>query len=194
MLFRSVGTVAERPESYTGAAKLNYGPKALAGASVVRAQFVGQDDPGGSGIASYNVYVSDNGGPFTLWRLETTATSDTYAGVVGHTYGLDHQDEDFNNADLLDACGRGSCMDYSADPTNNTTPNQHDYDELVIIYSHSDGAAPQFATNPAGDAGVDLDGPSAWGQAIRFANGRGVLYERLVGPDQKVFTWVTWAE
>ena len=113
---------------------------------------------------------------------------------TGHTFGLTHQDEDFNNADLLDACGRGSCMDYSADPSNNTTPNQHDYDELVIIYSHSDGAAPQFATNPAGDAGVDLDDPSAWGQAIRFANGRGVLYERLVGPDQKVFTWVTWAE
>jgi LytR cell envelope-related transcriptional attenuator len=42
-----VGTVAERPESYTAAAKLSYGPKALAGASVVRAQFVGQDDPGG---------------------------------------------------------------------------------------------------------------------------------------------------
>jgi hypothetical protein len=42
-----VGTVAERPEGYTGGAKLSYGPKALAGASVVRAQFVGQDDPNG---------------------------------------------------------------------------------------------------------------------------------------------------
>jgi hypothetical protein len=42
-----VGTVAERPQNYTGGAKLIYGPKALAGASVVRAQFVGQDDPGG---------------------------------------------------------------------------------------------------------------------------------------------------
>jgi LytR cell envelope-related transcriptional attenuator len=42
-----VGTVAERPENYAGGAKLNFGPKALAGASVVRAQFVGQDDPGG---------------------------------------------------------------------------------------------------------------------------------------------------
>src|SRR5437867_3646095 len=112
---------------------------------------------------------------------------------VGHEFGLAHQDENFNNADLLDACGRGSCMDYSADPTNNTTPNQHDYDELVIIYSHSDGPTPQLAVTPA-DEGVDLDDPSAWGQAVRFENGRGIVYERTIGPDQKVFTWVIWAQ
>src|SRR2546427_5017783 len=35
---------------------------------------------------------------------------------MGHTLGLAHQDENFYNPDLLDACGRGSCMDYSADP------------------------------------------------------------------------------
>jgi len=112
---------------------------------------------------------------------------------TGHILGLDHQDTDFNNADLLDACGRGSCMDYSADPTNNTTPNQHDYDELVIIYSHSDGPVPLAAATPADD-GVDLDNPSAWGQAVSFSNGRGVAYERTIGPDQKIFTWVIWAQ
>ncbi len=48
----------------------------------------GQDDPGGSGIASYDVYVSDDGGPFTLWQSDTTATSATFAGQVGHTYGF----------------------------------------------------------------------------------------------------------
>ena len=48
----------------------------------------GQDDPGGSGIAFYNVYVSDNGGPFTLWQSDTTATSATFTGVAGHTYGF----------------------------------------------------------------------------------------------------------
>lgn len=45
-----VGTVADRPENYAAGAKLSYGPKALAGASVVRAQFVGQDDAGGFNI------------------------------------------------------------------------------------------------------------------------------------------------
>jgi RHS repeat-associated protein len=48
----------------------------------------GVDDPGGSGIAAYDVFVSDNGGPFTLWQNSTTATSATYTGVVGHTYGF----------------------------------------------------------------------------------------------------------
>ena len=112
---------------------------------------------------------------------------------TGHILGLDHQDTNFNNADLLDACGRGSCMDYSSDPSNNTTPNQHDYDELVIIYSHSDGPTPQLAVTPA-DEGVDLDDPSAWGQAVRFENGRDIVYERTIGPDEKTFTWVIWAQ
>ncbi len=43
-------------------------------------------DGSGSGIADYNVYVSDNGGPYTLWQSDTTATSATYAGQVGNTY------------------------------------------------------------------------------------------------------------
>jgi RHS repeat-associated protein len=48
----------------------------------------GQDDPGGSGIAFFDVYVSDNGGPFTPFLLGTTATSATYSGSFGHTYGF----------------------------------------------------------------------------------------------------------
>jgi RHS repeat-associated protein len=48
----------------------------------------GQDDTGGSGVASFNVYVSDSGGPFTLWQSATTATSAVFTGVDGHTYGF----------------------------------------------------------------------------------------------------------
>jgi RHS repeat-associated protein len=43
-------------------------------------------DGAGSGIASFNVYVSDNGGGFTLWQADTTKTSATYTGQVGQTY------------------------------------------------------------------------------------------------------------
>jgi hypothetical protein len=45
-------------------------------------------DPGGPGIASYNVYVSDNGGPFTPWLTNTTQTSATFNGQAGHSYGF----------------------------------------------------------------------------------------------------------
>jgi hypothetical protein len=48
----------------------------------------GSDDPGGSGIARYDVFVSDNGGPFVPFMQNTTLTSATFTGVVGHTYGF----------------------------------------------------------------------------------------------------------
>lgn len=41
-----------------------------------------------SGVRNYDVFVSDNGGPFELWQLETTAGSAFYQGVSGHTYGF----------------------------------------------------------------------------------------------------------
>ena len=115
---------------------------------------------------------------------------------VGHTFGLAHQDENFNNPDLLDACGRGSCMDYSADPSNNTTPNQHDYDELVTIYSsHLDGAAAlaMDSATPVDDE-TEVEDPSTWGQAMGFANGRPILFEQDLGGGNKKVTFVIWAQ
>jgi len=41
----------------------------------------------GPGIASYNIYVSDNSSTaYTLWQSDTTKTSATYTGQAGHTY------------------------------------------------------------------------------------------------------------
>jgi hypothetical protein len=48
----------------------------------------GADDPGGSGIASYDVFVSDNGRPFTPFLTGTTQTSAVFTGKAGHTYGF----------------------------------------------------------------------------------------------------------
>lgn len=42
----------------------------------------------GSGLQGFTIYVSDTGGPFTAWLLNTTAASSDYQGVVGHTYGF----------------------------------------------------------------------------------------------------------
>jgi hypothetical protein len=50
---------------------------------------------------------------------------------VGHTFGLDHQDE--SGADFH------TCMDYADNPdADNTHPNRHDYEELASIYAHLD--------------------------------------------------------
>jgi hypothetical protein len=52
---------------------------------------------------------------------------------VGHTFGLDHQDE--SGADLH------TCMDYATKPdADNMHPNAHDYEQLAAIYQHKDAS------------------------------------------------------
>ncbi len=48
----------------------------------------GQDNAGGSGVAGYSVYVSDNGGHYSPIATNTTATSMTFNGQNGHTYNF----------------------------------------------------------------------------------------------------------
>ncbi len=43
---------------------------------------------GATSIASYDVYVSDDGGPFVPFQTDTSATSATFTGQSGHTYGF----------------------------------------------------------------------------------------------------------
>jgi RHS repeat-associated protein len=48
----------------------------------------GADDAGGSGIASFDVFVSDNGGAYAAFLTATTDTSALFHGVDGHTYAF----------------------------------------------------------------------------------------------------------
>lgn len=107
---------------------------------------------------------------------------------IGHTLGLDHQDENSSNANL------GTCMDYTNDPSTNQHPNKHDYDELETIYNaHFDSTTTVGQTLQNGRADADLDEPAQWGKEVRrSANGRTSLYERDLGNEHKVFTFVIW--
>ncbi len=67
---------------------------------------------------------------------------------IGHDWGLGHQDE--SGADL------NTCMDY-ASSLDNEHPNQHDYDQLVTIYSHLD-ATSTISAAPAGASDAGLAG------------------------------------
>ena len=49
-------------------------------------QWTGEDTADGSGLASYTIYVSTNGGAFTPWLSETTDTEAIFTGEVGKTY------------------------------------------------------------------------------------------------------------
>lgn len=112
---------------------------------------------------------------------------------VGHTFGLDHQDTNFNNKNL------GTCMDYTSNPEgppDNEHPDQHDYDELVTIYTHFDtfDAADGSSTPPAMND-IELSGPGQWGKVIRGSRESGTsVYELDFGGGNKVFTFVTWAK
>lgn len=42
----------------------------------------------GSGVASFDVFLSTDGGALTLWKVATTATNAPFRGVIGHRYGF----------------------------------------------------------------------------------------------------------
>jgi len=50
----------------------------------------GQDDAGGSGVASYDIFVSEDGGSYTpfLTDVPATETSATFTGTPGNTYAF----------------------------------------------------------------------------------------------------------
>ena len=54
--------------------------------SSVTVQWTGAD--AGSGIKDFTIYVSDNGGPFTIWQQNIISTSAVFVGQPGHTYSF----------------------------------------------------------------------------------------------------------
>ena len=105
---------------------------------------------------------------------------------IGHTFGLNHQDENFNNPNL------GTCMDYTSNPESNQHPNQHDYQQLASIYSHLDSTNTASAM-PAGFANADVHAVENWGQKVSD-NGHTALFVRDFGKGFKIFTFVIWAQ
>jgi hypothetical protein len=92
---------------------------------------------------------------------------------VGHVFGLGHQSEDPN-------VNMGTCMDYYKVP--NLHPNQHDYDQLVSIYSHPDTTSTVGLITTAAGSGRGLK---------RIDE---TTYVEDVGPGQKRFVFVFWKD
>jgi len=119
---------------------------------------------------------------------------------VGHTFGLDHQDENFYNLNL------GTCMDYTNDPArndgagDNLHPNQHDYDMLETIYAHLDtsttvaAALPTSPKNSRREDDIGNDTRDFGRELKRSGDGRVSLYELDLGNGDKVLTHVLWAD
>ena len=111
---------------------------------------------------------------------------------VAHTFGLDHQST--NGSSL------NTCMDYfsntgaNAGSTLSTKPNTHDFDELVIIYTHLDSTTTvAAATAPTASKSDVSDDPNTWGILIsQSKNGRSSTYERYNEDGSKTLTHVYW--
>lgn len=143
---------------------------------------------GGTHITQGTVKLNDtyfNTAPYntSAWRALVTCQE------IGHTFGLDHQDTNFSNINL------GTCMDYTNDPSTNQHPNDHDYEELVIIYNHLDSSttvSQSIANNFQAD--IDTDDSRNWGQLVKTSHGgRTAIYERDFGGGRKQVTFVIWA-
>jgi hypothetical protein len=72
------------PDTYPPASSVEPLPPTSPPSFVVR--WRGEDV--GSGIASYDLWVSDDGGPLQAWMTHTTLTSVTFSGQISHTYGF----------------------------------------------------------------------------------------------------------
>lgn len=128
----------------------------------------------------------------SAWRALVTCQE------VGHDFGLDHQDENFDNPNL------GTCMDYTSNPESNQHPNAHDYDQLETMYSHLDAASLPFdgmaaSMMRAPSMGEILADAGQWGTPIGFdGKGRPDLFELVIGTSangdvERIFTHVFWA-
>jgi hypothetical protein len=108
---------------------------------------------------------------------------------IGHTFGLDHQS--------TDGSSQNTCMDYyhnkSASDTTSTQPNQHDYDELSIIYSHLDSTT-TIGSMPAAMANGEFNSRAEWGKLMSSTEGgRESIFVRDFGNGFSVVTLVIWA-
>lgn len=212
----SVLSLSNLPKSGVDTRKCN----PIAGQILVCADSYGQR--GWLGIAS--IWASGDHITQATTKLNDTYYSASYAGgyyntgpwralvacqEIGHDFGLDHQDENFDNANL------DTCMDYTSDPMSNQHPNQHDYDELETIYAHLDGGgggggggncnprSPK-CNNGADDAFTfrtvgqphptqSAASPGSWGQAIAYdKSGRPDTFELDLGGGHRRITHVFW--
>lgn len=111
----------------------------------------------------------------------TTNKQHVICQEVGHTFGLDHQDE--SGADL------NTCMDYS-NALDNPSPNQHDYDQLATIYAHLDAFSTVGSATSVGAAGSAHASPVAVERSDRIASS--TIVESF-GDGSKLVTHILWA-
>jgi hypothetical protein len=135
----------------------------------------GQDDPGGSGIITYDVFVSDNGRPFTLWQADTTDTSASFTGVDGHSYGFySRAFDNVNNHEAAKTAAEATAQVVLQQPTGlSAVAGQADFAgdlTLTATLSSTSGGTP-LASEPVTFTITTNAGTSSFGPVSTSAQG-----------------------
>jgi subtilase family serine protease len=138
-------------------------------------QWSGQDEPGGSGVASYDIRVSDNGGDFTPWLTQTTATGAIYPVVPGHRY-------EFYSVAIDRAGNRESAP---GTPDAHTTVTLSNVPPVLTVGTNQtvDEGATVFIPNSATDANA--------GQILTFSLGVPRPAGAYINASSGLITWPT---
>lgn len=151
--------------------------------------WAGQDDAGGSGLASYDVFVSADGTNRTLWLGGTSATSAPFVGEPGRTYSFYTVARDFvGNQEPAPATPQASTL------VSTNTPI------LAVVTNRSmDAGGPLVITNtllsgtPVGAFRFSLGPSSPAGALINETNGlfRWTPNCSQAGRTYSITVWVT---
>jgi hypothetical protein len=116
----------------------------------INVSWSGSDSNSGSAIAAYNLYVSVDGGPFAPWLTDTTQTSGTYVGQVGHTYAFISQ--------ALDNVGNLEPFHSQADTSTSIQGQSNNSTTTMVSSSHASGSTygqtVQFTATVSGGTGT----------------------------------------
>ncbi len=113
----------------------------------------GSDDANGSGIASYDIYVSDNGGAYTQFLSQTTGTSATFNGQDRHHYSFySVATDDAGNTEQAPTSADATTLVDTSAPTSsiNTLSADQQSPSIALSWTGGDG------TNGSGIAGFDI--------------------------------------
>lgn len=132
----------------------------------------------GDHITQGTAKMNDSYGSY--WTSNNGEDRHVMCQEVGHTFGLDHQS--------TDGSSQNSCMDYykTTDGVTSTKPNQHDYDQLVTIYTHLDTSTTVGSAALASSAQQAMVGQTPMG--IRIVKGK--KFEIWAAADGRGGTWI----
>ncbi|MBX3436644.1 MAG: PD40 domain-containing protein, partial [Planctomycetaceae bacterium] len=107
--------------------------------------WTGTDDSGGSGIATFDIFVSIDGGPFLLWLDDVSNLSEDYTGQFGSTYAfysiatdnVGHVEAAPLTADAQTTLASSTAVVVSAQVNGPANPNRSSIRELTIQFDQA---------------------------------------------------------